>query len=125
MKTSHIIGITAGSIVGALLLGGGAFAAGINLGNDDGFHQMVQQRVEQRSLERDHDRERAREHRGEEYGSRPFDQREPRHGKGIHERSGHNVEHGGPNTEQPGPRPIEPEPLAPDLSIDDELSPLS
>lgn len=34
MKTGQIIGITAGGVVGALLLGGGAFAAGAAIGND-------------------------------------------------------------------------------------------
>ena len=51
MKTGPIIGITAGVIAGTVLLGGGAFAAGVAMA-DPGAQQRIEQRIEQRTEHR-------------------------------------------------------------------------
>ena len=48
MKTSHIIGISAGAVVGALLIGGTGFALGAEIKDQAQAREMFQSMVEQR-----------------------------------------------------------------------------
>ncbi len=52
MKTSHIIGISAGAVVGALLIGGTGFALGAQVKDQAQAREMFQSMVEQRQGER-------------------------------------------------------------------------
>lgn len=53
MKTSHIIGISAGAVVGALLIGGTGFALGAEVRGKAEARDMVQSMVERQQTQRD------------------------------------------------------------------------
>ena len=97
MKTGQIIAITGGVIAGTLLLGGGAFAAGVALSNPIGDERI--ERVEQRLGERDElmqrfgqQREDSRERGHSESAERGF--RSDQRGPGEHDcDEDHEAEH--------------------------------
>lgn len=53
MKTSHIIGISAGAVVGALLIGGTGFALGAEVKGKAEARDMVQSVVERQQMQKD------------------------------------------------------------------------
>ena len=76
MKTGQIMAITGGVIAGTLLLGGGAFAAGVALSEPIAEERI--ERIEQRGVDRDEIMQRLgdrREHGGDEARQQGFGQR--------------------------------------------------
>lgn len=122
MKTSHIVGISAGAVVGSLVLGGGAFAAGVNLGARDDIRQMVSERVDQRYG--DHDAAERREH-----GGAPDSRRGEKHERGRDMRDhgrGDSMPHGDrPGRFVPGDQAPDSPPETPDPTAGDVLPPLA
>lgn len=113
MKTSHIVGISAGAVVGALLIGGTGFAIGMNAGDRFGAHgearAMLQQQADQDTLAEGYRQgpgrgERGPGHRPEGFGERSADMHDES-GEGPRARHDESRETATPDTTLPTDTP--------------------